>query len=358
MKRTPYCGILKEMGGKFVDFAGYDMPVQFEGILAEHKAVRENVGLFDVSHMGEVLIEGEGALATLQKVFTNNYETLKAGRVRYSLMLNENGGVVDDVLVYCIKENETYLVCVNASNADKDFAWISSHLEKNTTAKNLSDDTAQLAVQGPSAINVIGKIFKENDIPDKYYSFKIVDGVFSKKVIVSRTGYTAEDGFEIYCDVSDAKSLFDKVIAAGKDVGLKLCGLGARDTLRLEGAMPLYGHEMNENTLATEIGLDAYIKFDKPSFIGKDALLEQKRAKRRIGIELVDRGIAREHAEVYSGNLKIGEITSGTMSPTLGKSIAMARVDANADLNNLFVDVRGKKLRAEKVELPFYKRNK
>lgn len=358
MKRTPYCGILKEMGGKFVDFAGYDMPVQFEGILAEHKAVRENVGLFDVSHMGEVLIEGEGALATLQKVFTNNYETLKAGRVRYSLMLNDNGGVVDDVLVYCIKENETYLVCVNASNADKDFAWISSHLEKNTTAKNLSDDTAQLAVQGPAAINVIGKIFKENDIPDKYYSFKIVDGVFSKKVIVSRTGYTAEDGFEIYCDVSDAKGLFDKVIAAGKDVGLKLCGLGARDTLRLEGAMPLYGHEMNENTLATEIGLDAYIKFDKPSFIGKDALLEQKPAKRRIGIELVDRGIAREHAEVYSGNLKIGEITSGTMSPTLGKSIAMARVDANADLNNLFVDVRGKKLRAEKVELPFYKRNK
>ena len=358
MKRTPYCGILKEMGGKFVDFAGYDMPVQFEGILAEHKAVRENVGLFDVSHMGEVLIEGEGALATLQKVFTNNYETLKAGRVRYSLMLNENGGVVDDVLVYCIKENETYLVCVNASNAEKDFAWISSHLEKNTMAKNLSDDTAQLAVQGPSAINVIGKIFKENDIPDKYYSFKIVDGVFSKKVIVSRTGYTAEDGFEIYCDVSDAKSLFDKVIAAGKDVGLKLCGLGARDTLRLEGAMPLYGHEMNENTLATEIGLDAYIKFDKPSFIGKDALLEQKPAKRRIGIELVDRGIARDHAEGYSDNLKSGEITSGTMSPTLGKSIAMARVDANADLNNLFVDVRGKKLRAEKVELPFYKRNK
>ncbi|MEG2454261.1 MAG: glycine cleavage system aminomethyltransferase GcvT, partial [Clostridia bacterium] len=261
MKRTPYCEVLKEMGGKFVDFAGFDMPVQFEGILAEHKAVREGAGLFDVSHMGEFLFTGKGALATLQNLLCNDYEKIVVGKVKYSPMLNDEGGVVDDVLVYCIND-ECYFMCVNASNKDKDKVWAEAHLLAETEFKDLSDDTAQLAVQGPKAIKIIEKMFSGKVIPQKNYTFEIVDGILENKVILSRTGYTAEDGFEIYCDAKRAIELLNKVLDAGAEFELKLCGLGARDTLRLEGAMPLYGHEMNESTLATELGLDVFIKLN------------------------------------------------------------------------------------------------
>lgn len=357
MKRTPFFDVLNSYGGKFVDFAGFEMPVQFDGILHEHKAVRENVGLFDVSHMGEVMLSGKGAFDTVQHLFTNDYTTLKEGRVRYSLMLNEDGCVIDDVLVYCIN-SEKYVVCVNASNVDKDFKWISSHVLPDTVAENLSDETAQLAVQGPNAEKVIRKIFKDEDVPEKYYSFKTVDGVLSSVLMLSRTGYTAEDGFEIYCNVKDAMKLFDLVTDAGKEFDMALCGLGARDTLRLEGAMPLYGHEMGEDILATEIGLNMFIKTDKPDFIGKTALIEKSPAKQRLGIELVDRGIAREHSDVYAGDKLVGYVTSGTMSPTLNKAIAMIRIDRDADLSDLSVDVRGRRLKAKVVPLPFYKRQK
>lgn len=355
LKRTPYCEILKEMGGKFVDFAGFDMPVQFSGILAEHKAVRENVGLFDVSHMGEILFTGAGALSTLQNLLCNDYHNLAEGRVRYSPMLNDEGGVIDDVLVYCINP-ERYLMCVNASNTDKDYNWIKASLLPNTTVENVSANTAQLAVQGPNAIKVIRKLFKEKDIPVKNYSFTTVDGILNSHVWLSRTGYTAEDGFEIYCNNNDAILMFDKILEAGKEFDMQLCGLGARDTLRLEGAMPLYGHEMNDSTLATEIGLDMFIKMDKLSFIGKEALKTKVPQKQRLGVELIDRGIAREHCEVYAGDRLVGEVTSGTMSPTLGKAIAMVRVDRDLDTPELEIDVRGKRLKAKVVPLPFYKR--
>lgn len=357
MKRTPYCEILQEYGGKFVDFAGFEMPVQFEGILHEHKAVRENVGLFDVSHMGEIMLRGKGALDTIQRLFTNDYTTLKSGRVRYSLMLNDEGGVVDDVLVYCLS-SELYFVCVNASNVEKDFKWISANLLPDTVAEDVSENTAQLAIQGPNAIKVIRKIFKEEDIPEKNYSFTYVDGLLNSAVILSRTGYTAEDGFEIYCACNDTVRLFDIVHEAGKEFDMALCGLGARDTLRLEGAMPLYGHEMDDETLATEIGLNMFIKLDKPDFIGKAALLEKAPTKQRLGIELIDRGIAREHSDVYAGDKLVGYVTSGNMSPTLGKAIAMIRVDKDIDTSDLSVDVRGRRLKAKVVPLPFYKRQK
>lgn len=357
MKKTPYCEILKERGGKFVDFAGFEMPVQFEGIIAEHKAVRENAGLFDVSHMGEIIFTGEGALNTLQNLLSNDFHNLAPGRVRYSLMLNEEGGVVDDVLVYCLKPDK-YLMCVNASNTDKDFNWIKEALLPDTKAKDISEATAQLAVQGPNAQKIIEKLFKKEDIPQKFYSFVIIDNFLNSPVLLSRTGYTAEDGFEIYCACNDAILLFDKIMAAGGEYGMKLCGLGARDTLRLEGAMPLYGHEMNDETLATEIGLDNYIKTDKLSFIGKDALLKRKPLKQRLGVELIDRGIAREHCPVYAGGKPVGEVTSGTMSPTLGKAIAMIKVDRDLSTPELEIEVRGKMLKARVVPLPFYKRNK
>lgn len=357
IKRTPFCDVLKELGGRFVDFAGFDMPVQFEGILSEHKAVRENVGLFDVAHMGEIVFTGGGALNTLQNLLCNDYSTLKPGRVRYSPMLNKNGGVVDDVLVYCF-DSEHYLMCVNASNIDKDYRWITSNLQPDTTAENISDTTAQLAVQGPNAVKVIGKIFNQKDIPQKYYSFTEIPDLLDSPVLLSRTGYTAEDGFEIYCSADEALKLFDIVMEAGKEYDMKLCGLGARDTLRLEGAMPLYGHEMNDNTLATEIGLDHFIKINKPDFIGKDALTSAAPKYQRLGVELIDRGIAREHSAVYDGDRKVGEVTSGTMSPTLGKAIAMVRVERDFDADELDIDVRGRRLKAKVVPLPFYKREK
>ncbi|MEG1790748.1 MAG: glycine cleavage system aminomethyltransferase GcvT [Clostridia bacterium] len=357
MKRTPYCEVLKEMGGKFVDFAGFDMPVQFEGILAEHKAVREGAGLFDVSHMGEFLFTGKGALATLQNLLCNDYEKIVVGKVKYSPMLNDEGGVVDDVLVYCIND-ECYFMCVNASNKDKDKVWAEAHLLAETEFKDLSDDTAQLAIQGPKAIKIIEKMFSGKVIPQKNYTFEIVDGILENKVILSRTGYTAEDGFEIYCDAKRAIELLNKVLNAGAEFELKLCGLGARDTLRLEGAMPLYGHEMNESTLATELGLDVFIKLNKTSFIGKQALLDNPPKMQRLGVKLIDRGIAREHSPVYFNGKQIGEVTSGTHSPTLGVAIAMVRVSKEFCGSTLQVEVRGKLLTAEVVPLPFYKRQK
>lgn len=355
MKRTPYYDILKDMGGKFVDFAGFEMPVQFDGIIAEHKAVREGVGLFDVSHMGEFLFSGKGARACIDYLLCNRYDNLLCGKVRYSPMLNEEGGVIDDVLVYCIND-EKFFMCVNASNKDKDKNWIEANLLADTVFQDISVNTAQLAIQGPLAIEVIKNLFAEKDIPVKNYTFTVVDNFLESNVILSRTGYTAEDGFEIYCNSNDAITLLNKVLEAGKQYGIKLCGLGARDTLRLEGAMPLYGHEMTDSTLATELGLDIFIKLDKPNFVGKVALLNHEPTMQRVGLKLLDRGIAREHSLVYGDGKLIGEVTSGTHSPTLLEAIAMARIEKAFIGKEVEVEVRGKKLKAEVVPLPFYKR--
>lgn len=355
MKRTPYYDILKDMGGKFVDFAGFEMPVQFDSIIAEHKAVREGVGLFDVSHMGEFLFSGTGARETIDHLLCNRYDNLPVGKVRYSPMLNEEGGVIDDVLVYCLGD-ENFFMCVNASNKDKDKQWIEANLLPNTKFKDISALTAQLAVQGPLAIEVIKGLFDEKDIPAKNYTFTVVEHFLESSVILSRTGYTAEDGFEIYCNANDALALLNKVLEAGREYGIKLCGLGARDTLRLEGSMPLYGHEMTDSTLATELGLDIFIKLDKPNFVGREALLNNAPKMQRVGLKLLDRGIAREHALVYGDGKLIGEVSSGTHSPTLLEAIAMARIEKSFVGKEVEVEVRGKKLKAEIVPLPFYKR--
>lgn len=353
MKRTPFYEILVRHGARMVDFAGYEMPVQFsKGIIAEHKAVRERVGLFDVSHMGELFLKGETAFDTIQALCTNDLCGMDIGRVRYTLVTNDNAGIVDDILVYRMGEIE-YLLVVNAGNSDKMAAWVSERLLTGTEMENQSANTCQLALQGPCAVDMINEIFLSGNIPEKNYTFTIVE-LFGERVILSRTGYTGEDGFELYFAPSLAEKVFNLLLETGEKYGLELCGLGARDTLRLEAGMPLYGHEMNEETPANEIGLNFFIK-DK-SFTAREKLVEPK--FKRIGLKLIDRGIAREGAKVYSDGREIGYVSSGTHSPTLGYAIAMARVEIGFTGSTAQIDVRGKMLLAEVVPLPFYKRKK
>lgn len=355
MKRTPYYDKMVELGGKMVEFAGFEMPIQFPaGIIAEHNAVRENVGLFDVSHMGELTLKGKGAEATVQHLVSNNISDMVAGQARYSLLLNEKGGEVDDILIYKLAD-EDFMLVVNASNADKDAAWVQSHLLPDTDFKNESDNICQLAVQGRNAEPLVREFL--TDIPEKNYTF-IVTSFEGERLIVSRTGYTAEDGFELYICKEKGVALLDVVLEAGKKYGLQPCGLGARDTLRLEGCMPLYGHEMNDERLATELSLNIFIKMDKPDFIGKQALLDNPPTKKRKAA-ILEKGIAREGADVYDKQgKKIGIVTSGTMSPTLKKGIVMMSIDKAFDGTEVDIDVRGKMLSATVKPMPLYKRAK
>ncbi|MDR1940361.1 MAG: glycine cleavage system aminomethyltransferase GcvT [Clostridiales bacterium] len=355
MKYTVLYDRLKRLSGKFVEFGGFYMPVQFsDGILAEHKAVRESAGIFDVSHMGEFVLEGKDVEKDIAYLFSNDFSDIPDFKVRYTLMLNERGGVVDDLLVYRAAEKKYYVV-VNASNIDKDRAWIEAHIKFGSRLKDVSEDTAMIAVQGPKAESIAGEIF--GVLPKGFYTFLFAK-LGSVPVTISRTGYTGEDGFEIYSSNAAAGDIFDAALAAGKKYGAVLAGLGARDTLRLESAMPLYGHEMNEDTLASEIGLDRFIKMQKHDFIGKDALASKKPEYTRIGLRVVGKGIARENCAVFSGDDEIGRVTSGTMSPSLGYPIAMARVKNDARLINLSVDVRGRRLAVETTAMPFYKKTK
>ncbi|HHT83896.1 MAG: glycine cleavage system aminomethyltransferase GcvT [Christensenellales bacterium] len=357
MKHTPFFEKMKADGAKMAEFAGYMLPMQFSnGIIAEHKAVRESAGLFDVSHMGEFIISGESARLTIQRLITNDISNMKNGQAKYTLMLNEKGGVVDDILVYRFNEQK-YMLVVNAANREKDASWISSRLTGGASFEDISDQTALLALQGRKAIDIIKEFIPAQDIPPKSYTFTASE-LLGQKIILSRTGYTGEDGFEIYCGYDIAEKVYDLLKQKGLPYGMALCGLGARDTLRLEAGMPLYGHEMDEQTSAWEIGLDFFIKMDKDDFIGKAALEKTKPAYKRLGIKLTDRGIARQGALVYDGGgEQIGYVTSGTHSPTLGYPIAMIRVKKEFEGKELFVEVRNKKLRAEVCGLPFYKRN-
>lgn len=360
-RKTPLYDLHLKLGGKIVPFAGHLLPVQYAtGVIAEHNAVRTKCGLFDVSHMGEILFSGPDALNALQEVLCNDMSGMDIGRVRYSPICNEQGGVVDD-LVCCRMSENTYLLVVNASNKDKDFAWFKTHVKGELTVEDLSDQYAQIALQGPKAKEILSKLTDGDRLPVKYYSF--VDGlkVAGIDCLVSRTGYTGELGYELYCAPDKALQLAEAVLEAGEEFGLIPCGLGARDTLRLEAGMPLYGHEMTDDITPFEAGLDHFVKMDKPHFIGKEALIKKGPAKRiRVGLELIDRGIAREHCDVFKDDKLIGVTTSGTMAPYLGKAIAMALVQKEfANINEaLEVDVRGKKLKVKVVELPFYKRAK
>lgn len=351
VKRTPLYDMHIKYGGRIVEFAGYELPIQYSGIKVEHLAVRKQAGLFDVSHMGEIIVSGEGALATINYLLTNDFTNMKDGQVKYSMMLYPNGTIIDDVLVYKIAQ-DNYLIVVNASNREKDYQWIQDNKLKNTSITDLSDYFAQIALQGPLAEEVMRKLMDISLISDKSFTFTKDVDFLGSKCIISRTGYTGEKGFEIYSNIDDIENIFEKIV---NTENVTLCGLGARDTLRLEAGMPLYGHELSENILATETGLDIFIKMNK-EFIGKNSLLNKKPNYKRIGLILTDRGIAREGNKVYIKDKEIGYITSGTMSPLTNKAIAMARVSTDFCGKDLVVDVRGRKLKAEVTTLPFNKK--
>lgn len=357
--KTPLYDRHVALGGKIVPFAGYLLPVEYPtGIIKEHTAVRTACGLFDVSHMGEVTYKGRDALKSIQLIVTNDCAGMKDGQARYSPMCNERGGVVDDLLVYR-KGEDDYLLVVNAANREKDVQWMRAHIFGDCAFEDVSDSIAQLALQGPRALAVFEKLAAPGSTPARAYRFKDNVRVAGIPCLASRTGYTGEDGLELYCAAEDAPALWDALLTAGEDEGLIPCGLGARDTLRLEAAMPLYGHEMDEETTPLEASLDVFVKMGKEDFIGKQALLEKGEPKlRRVGLRLTGRGIAREHCPVYDGECAIGATTSGTYCPHLGYAAAMALVAAGcAEVGKTVeVEIRGRRVAAEIVPLPFYKR--
>jgi aminomethyltransferase len=352
-KRTPLYDKHVKLGGKVVDFAGFELPIQYTSLIKEHEAVRTDVGIFDVSHMGEILIEGEGR-KFINYLVCNDIENLKPGKIRYSPMLNEEGGVVDDLLIYCLDEHK-YLLIVNASNTEKDYKWILDHKKYRIKITNLSEKYSQIAVQGPNSKAKLLELVKEEELPVKYYSFKENVDLLGYKCLVSRTGYTGEDGYEIYIDDDKGiNELFDHFISHG----VTPCGLGCRDTLRLEAGMPLYGHEMDDKTSPLDTSLEKYCKMDKEKFIGKDAL--RNKGKIRVGLKNLEGGILREGMPVYDGFEQVGHVTSGTYLPTCKGSYAMAIIcKKGIEIGTqLRVSIRGKCAAVEVVALPFYLRKK
>ena len=359
--KTPLYDVHVEEGGKIVPFAGYLLPVQYgTGVIKEHMAVRQQCGLFDVSHMGEILFTGPTALATLNHLLTNDYSNMPINKVRYGVMCNEQGGTIDDLVVYKFGE-ESYLVVVNAANREKDYAHMAANTLEGTKCEDISDTVAQVALQGPKAPTIMKKLLPEDQIPKGYYTALPNVNLGGMNCMISRTGYTGELGYEIYTASENAPKLWKLLREAGEEFGLIPCGLGARDTLRLEAAMPLYGHEMDETITPLEAGLDFGVKLNKEEFIGHDALVAAGAPKRvRVGLEVTGRGIIREHQDVYIGDEKIGVSTSGTHCPYLGKAIAMALVDAShAEVGTkVEAEVRGRRVAAEIIPLPFYTRGK
>jgi len=348
MKNTALSHIHESLGAKMVPFAGYNMPVQYEGVTAEHETVRNGVGVFDVSHMGEFLLTGPNALALIQKVTSNDAATLYNGRAQYSCLPNNDGGIVDDLIVYKIKE-EQYLLVVNASNIDKDWNWISSHNDLDVEMKNLSEDYSLLAIQGPKAMEAMQSLTSINLAEIKYYHFEVADFAGIEHVIISATGYTGSGGFEIYCKNSEVIQIWNKVFEAGASFGIKPIGLAARDTLRLEMGFCLYGNDINDTTSPIEAGLGWITKFNK-EFTNSENLKKQKEAgvtKKLVGFELTERGIPRHDYEIVDadGN-NIGIVTSGTMAPTVGKGIGMGYVKTEfaSEGSEIFIQIRNNKV--------------
>ena len=359
--KTPLYDCHLASGGTIVPFAGYMLPVQYPtGIITEHNAVRTAAGLFDVSHMGEIVFSGKDALKNLNYILTNDFTSMVDGQVRYSVMCNENGGCIDDLIVYRLDE-ETYWVVVNAANRHKDFEWMKSHASGDVTVEDISDNVAQIALQGSLAKEIMLQLVPESDLPAKYYYFHKEVMISGVKCLISQTGYTGEFGYEIYLSNEDAPKMWNLLLETGKGKGLIPCGLGARDTLRLEAAMPLYGHEMDDKISPLEAGLSFGVKMQKENFIGKKALEERGSPKiKRVGLKITGRGIAREHQDIYIGDTLIGQTTSGTHAPYLKYPIAMAYINTNTveTGTQVEIDVRGRRVAAEVVELPFYKRIK
>ena len=359
MKNTALSDIHEALGAKMVPFAGYNMPVQYEGVTAEHINVRENVGVFDVSHMGEFIIRGKGAFELVQKVTSNDVSKLVDGKVQYSCLPNGKGGIVDDLLVYRMDEN-TYFLVVNASNIAKDWDWISKHNTAGVEMLNISEDTSLLAVQGPKAAEALKSLTEMNISDMKYYSFQKGNFAGKENVLISTTGYTGAGGFEIYFKNEDAEVIWKAIFEAGKDCNIAAAGLAARDTLRLEMGFCLYGNDIDDTTSPLEAGLGWITKFTN-NFVDSEFLKNQKETgitKRLVGFELIDRGVPRNGYDVVNeAGEKIGNVTSGTMAPSLKKAIGLAYVPKNmtAPGTEIYIAVRKKQLKAKVVALPFYK---
>lgn len=359
MKNTALTHIHEALGAKLVPFAGYNMPVQYEGINIEHETVRKGVGVFDVSHMGEFLITGPNALALIQKVCSNDAAKLFDGKAQYSCLPNNDGGIVDDLIIYRLNE-EKYLLVVNAANIQKDWDWISSHNDVGAELKNLSDDYSLLAIQGPKAAEAMQSLTSVDLENMKYYTFEVADFAGIEHVIISATGYTGSGGFEIYCKNTEVEQVWNKVMEAGANYGIKPIGLAARDTLRLEMGFCLYGNDINDTTSPIEAGLGWITKFTK-EFTNSENLKSQKEHgtdRKLVAFELDERGIPRHDYDIVDSNgKKIGTVTSGTMSPSLKKGIGLGYVPSIfTDIGSkIYIQIRKNKIPATIVKLPFYK---
>ena len=360
--RTPLFEEHIKLEARMVDFAGWEMPVEYKGLRQEHACVRENVGLFDVSHMGEVFVRGENAVKTLQWLTTNDVSKLKKGQAQYSILTNPNGGIVDDIIIYCLEENKNYLVCVNASNAEKDFEW----MKKNNKGAEITNESAkwsQIAVQGPKALSLLDKVFsgtkKVSELASfhcEFYNYK------GSQVLIASTGYTGEKGVEVFVPNESASSLWVDLMTQGAEFGVQAIGLGARDTLRTEMKYSLYGNEISDTTNPIEAGLGWVVKLDKGDFIGREHIQKMKEngAKRKlVGFKMLDRGIPRHDYKLLSmAGEEVGIVTSGTMSPTLDEAIGIGylREDLSKVGTEFFVEIRGRKTKAQVVQTPFVKK--
>jgi aminomethyltransferase len=360
MKNTPFTQKHIALGAKMAEFAGYNMPISYSGINDEHATVRNNAGVFDVSHMGEFILKGDNALDLIQRVTTNDASKLTAGKAQYSCLPNNDGGIVDDLLVYCIEENKVYMLVVNASNIEKDWNWISSFNDKKVELHNISDKTCLLAIQGPNAAKILQPLTDMDIMNLKYYTF--TKGTFAgvENVLVSATGYTGAGGVEIYFEDidGDADKIWDAIFEAGKTAGIKPIGLGARDTLRLEMGFCLYGNDIDDATSPLEAGLGWITKFTKP-FTNSTYFQKQKEngvKKKLVGFEMQERGIARHDHDIkdFEGTI-IGKVTSGTQSPSLGKAIGLGYVENKYSPigSEIYISIRNTLLKAKVVKIPF-----
>lgn len=358
MKNTALSQLHESLGAKMVPFAGFNMPVQYEGVTVEHETVRNGVGVFDVSHMGEFLLTGPDALDLIQRVTTNDAATLTIGRAQYSCLPNGKGGIVDDLIVYRMKE-EQYLLVVNASNIEKDWNWIASHNTKNVEMKNLSDGYSLLAIQGPKAVEAMQALTTVDLSAIKYYHFEVGPFAGIEHVIISATGYTGSGGFEIYCKNEEVRQVWDKVFEAGASFGIKPIGLAARDTLRLEMGFCLYGNDIDDTTSPIEAGLGWITKFTK-DFTDSAVLKAQKEtgvSRKLVGFEMIDRGIPRhDYLIVDAAGNEIGKVTSGTQGPSVKKAIGMGYVATEfaAVDSEIYISIRDKGVKAKVVKMPFY----
>lgn len=362
LKKTPLFDAHVKHGGKIIDFSNWALPVQYEGIIPEHEAVRNTAGLFDVSHMGEVEIKGDDAFDFIQLLVTNDLSTLEDNQIMYTFMCYPNGGVVDDLLVYKFSK-DSFLLVINASNVEKDFNWILENKDSyNVTIENTSDKVAEVALQGPKAEEILQTLTETDLSSIKFFYFNQNVEIAGVKCLVSRTGYTGEDGFEIYSDNESIELLWEKLLECGKEYGLKPAGLGCRDTLRFEASLPLYGNELSQDISPLEAGFGMFVKLQKSNFIGKDFLISQKEnglSKKIVGFEMVDRGIPRHGYEVYCNDEKIGVVTTGYLSPTLKKNIGLALIDAKyTELGSeIDISIRNKKCKAKVISKRFYTKN-